>query len=266
MAGRKWTYDEVKLAYFLYCQLPFGQLDSRNKEIQALAKLLDRTAGSVAMKLVNLASLDPSITSTGRIGLKNGSKVDREVWADLSQNWEKFAEDAIDYRHTLEQANPEKVAIALNNLGESLDAPENYFAENRKTLVMQREKQNFFRKAVLSSYQNRCCMTGISEPKLLIASHIVPWSEDPQNRLNPANGLCLSALHDKAFDQHLITLDDDYRIMISRKLKIHCNDHIIRKFFLEIEGREIFLPTRFRPEIKFLKKHQNSFSKGDCDA
>ena len=160
MAGRKWTYDEVKLAYFLYCQLPFGQLDSRNKEIQALAKLLDRTAGSVAMKLVNLASLDPSITSTGRTGLKNGSKIDREVWEDLSQNWEKFAEDAIDYRYTLEQAHSEKVATTLNSLGERHDAPENYFAENRKTVVMQREKQNFFRKAVLSSYQNRCCMTG----------------------------------------------------------------------------------------------------------
>ncbi|WP_374517692.1 HNH endonuclease [Undibacterium squillarum] len=256
MAGRKWTYDEVKLAYFLYCQLPFGQLDSRNKEIQALAKLLDRTAGSVAMKLVNLASLDPSITSTGRTGLKNGSKIDREVWEDLSQNWEKFAEDAIDYRYTLEQAHSEKVATTLNSLGERHDAPENYFAENRKTVVMQREKQNFFRKAVLSSYQNRCCMTGISEPKLLIASHIVPWSEDPQNRLNPSNGLCLSALHDRAFDQYLISLDDDFRVILSSKIKSMRKNDFVRNMFFEIEGKIIELPKKFSPAKEFLSMHR----------
>lgn len=47
-------------------------------------------------------------------------------------------------------------------------------------------------------------MSGLAEPRLLIASHIVPWSKDKTNRLNPSNGLCLSAIHDRAFDQGFI--------------------------------------------------------------
>jgi len=64
----RWTREQLKLAFHLYCQLPFGKLHSRNAEIVELAQLIGRTPGAVAMKLVNFASLDPAITSTGRAG------------------------------------------------------------------------------------------------------------------------------------------------------------------------------------------------------
>jgi len=54
-----------------------------------------------------------------------------------------------------------------------------------------------------------------SIPELLIASHIIPWARDDKNRMNPANGLCLNALHDKAFDKGLITITPDFVVRIS---------------------------------------------------
>lgn len=64
-------------------------------------------------------------------------------------------------------------------------------------------------------------MTGISISELLIASHIKPWkvSNNEDEKTNPRNGLCLNALHDKAFDRGLITIDKNYKIIVSSKLK-----------------------------------------------
>lgn len=60
----RWTRAQLKLAFYWYCQLEFGKLHSRNRDIIELAQLIGRTPGAVAMKLVNFASLDPAITST----------------------------------------------------------------------------------------------------------------------------------------------------------------------------------------------------------
>ena len=88
MATVLWTKEQLKLAYHLYCQLPFGKLHSRNKEIVQLASLIGRTPGAVAMKLVNFASLDPKITGSGRRGLGNASDLDREVWSEFHADWD----------------------------------------------------------------------------------------------------------------------------------------------------------------------------------
>ena len=66
---------------YLYCQLPYGRLHARTPEIIALAARLGRTPSSVAMKLVNFASLDPIQQQRGRVGLKGASAGDRAMWA-----------------------------------------------------------------------------------------------------------------------------------------------------------------------------------------
>ncbi|MCG3171790.1 MAG: hypothetical protein CALGDGBN_03488 [Pseudomonadales bacterium] len=53
----KWSREQLKLAFHLYCQLPFGRLHSGNPEIIELAAVIGRTPGALAMKLVNFASL-----------------------------------------------------------------------------------------------------------------------------------------------------------------------------------------------------------------
>lgn len=250
MTTSRWTKEQLKLAFHLYCQLPFGKLHSRNPEIIKLAKLIGRTPGAVAMKLVNFASLDPAITSTGRTGLGNAGSLDREVWAEFHAGWEKLAVECEFLRRNLDAGVP-----AVDEADELL-VPEDFAGETRKVVTEQRIKQTFFRRAVLSSYRGRCCMSGLSEPRLLIASHIVPWSKDKANRLNPSNGLCLSAIHDCAFDKGLITLTDDFKIVVSKELK-RKKEPFITDVLLPLEGRMIEPPERFAPQPEFVAWHRN---------
>jgi putative restriction endonuclease len=249
MTTNRWTKEQLKLAFNLYCQLPFGRLHSRNPEIIQLAKLIGRTPGAVAMKLVNFASLDPAITSTGRTGLGNAGLLDKEVWAEFHADWEKLAVECELLRRNLDAGAP-----MIDEADEQL-LPEDYTGETKKVVTEQRIKQNFFRRAVLSSYRGRCCMSGLSEPRLLIASHIVPWSQDKTNRLNPSNGLCLSAIHDRAFDKGLITLTDDFKVVVSKELK-HKKDSFITEVLLPLEGRAIEPPERFAPQPEFVAWHR----------
>ncbi|MGH8454093.1 MAG: HNH endonuclease, partial [Nevskiales bacterium] len=147
-------------------------------------------------------------------------------------------------------------SLALSSEVEDLDETEDYTGETKTVLVEQRIKQAFFRRAVLSSYRGRCCMTGLSESRLLMASHIVPWSKDKANRLNPRNGLCLSAIHDKAFDKGLIALTDDLRIIVSSELKQR-DETFVKEVILSMDGRAIERPERFVPSYEFIARHRS---------
>jgi putative restriction endonuclease len=224
MATGLWTKEQIKLAFHLYCQLPYGRIHGRNPEIVALAKVIGRTADAVAMKMLNIASLDPAITGSGRSGLGNASALDPAI----------------------DESELENEALM----------PDDFTGETRQVLTTQRIKQHFFRRAVLSSYRGRCCMSGLSDARLLIASHIVPWSSDKANRLNPSNGLCLSAIHDRAFDKGLIALDDDFRIMVSDDLKRR-DDRFVKEVLLPLDGQMIEAPERFAPQPAFITWHRN---------
>ncbi len=249
----RWTHDQLKLAFYLYCQLPFGRLHSHNPEIIELAKLIGRTPSAVAMKLVNFASLDPEIISTGRSGLGNASSLDRKIWEEFHADWDGLAAECNRLMATLHKSI-ETTPVTTLDLDEAVGL-EDFSGETRRVVTEQRIKQHFFRRAVLSSYRGRCCMSGLSEPRLLVASHIVPWSKDKANRLNPRNGLCLSAIHDKAFDKGLITLSDDYRVLVSSEM-LHSEDHFIKSVILPLNGRPIELPERFVPDISFVARHR----------
>jgi putative restriction endonuclease len=112
---------------------------------------------------------------------------------------------------------------------------------------------------VLASYGARCCISGLAEPRLLVASHIVPWSMDAHNRLNPQNGLCLSALHDKAFDIGLLTVLPDYTVRVSAQLKQAKVDSFTREALVAFDGRAIAMPERFKPHAEFLESHARRF-------
>ena len=251
--NNRWSREQLKLAFHLYCQLPFGKLHSRNAEIVELAQLIGRTPSAVAMKLVNFASLDPAITSTGRAGLGNAGSLDREIWEEFQANWEGLAVECNRLRTALVESQGQVPTPALD--ADEVAGLEDFTGETRRVVTEQRIKQHFFRRAVLSSYRGRCCMSGLSEPRLLIASHIVPWSKDKANRLNPRNGLCLSAIHDKAFDKGLIALSDDFTVLVSTELK-RSENVFIQAVILPLDGQPIELPERFVPDATFVARHR----------
>ena len=108
---------------------------------------------------------------------------------------------------------------------------------------------------ILATYEVQCCITGLNIPDVLRASHITRWAEDKENRLNPANGLCLSATYDAAFDRNLISFDEDYRMILSPALKEFYSNIAFQTQFKAYEGQKISLPKRFCPDQVLLTKH-----------
>lgn len=253
--GQKlWTRDELILAVNLYCKLPFGKMHKGNSEIIRFAGLIGRTPSSIALKLGNFASFDPTLKERGIKGASNASKLDKQIWDEFYNNW-----DAALFASEEMLAKTKRTTIERINKIETADLPKE--GKEKERIVKTRVNQSIFRTVVLATYNNSCCITGINNPELLIASHIVPWSKDEKNRLNPMNGLCLNALHDKAFDSGLITISaDDYTIMISSKLKKKNATQSIEQNFLNMEGKVIHLPDKFLPAKELLKVHNEFFA------
>lgn len=89
----------------------------------------------------------------------------------------------------------------------------------RKGLVTSRVGQGYYRQQLLEKFRGKCPLTGCSIRSILIASHIIPWSEaDDSQRLDPENGILLSPNADALFDKHLISFDDNGELLISSKI------------------------------------------------
>ncbi|KPP96515.1 putative restriction endonuclease [Erythrobacter sp. HL-111] len=255
---RRWTEDETRLALYLYFQLPFGQLHQKNPEIQKLAIMIDRSPSSVAMKLANFASLDPKITATGRRGLSGASEQDRMIWAEFESDWSGQIANIESKIEKLSKSAKNKVKEKI----EPFLFPDINSPSERQILSQRRIGQEFFRRAVLANFEYCCCITGIAEPSLLIASHIIPWAENERLRHNPANGLALSPTFDRAFDIGLIGVDEDRRLLVSENLKNHPNK-ATREFFTPFSGKRISDPIRFHDSNDFLEWHRRERFKGE---
>jgi predicted restriction endonuclease len=128
-----------------------------------------------------------------------------------------------------------------------------------QTTTIARKGQSFFRRTVLSSYNQKCCICGLDLKQLLVASHIIPWSVREKTRLDPHNGLSLCVLHDKLFDKGLLTLEDTFKVRISPQVE-KSNSTVVRHMIFAYQGKIISLPTRFMPDHKYLQWHyQNVF-------
>lgn len=250
---RNWSREELILAFNLYCKTSFGRIHTSNPEVISLAELLKRSPSSVAWKLANFASLDTSIEQKGA---SHASKRDAEIYEEFCHNWENLSFEGNILLAKYTGKKVEEIAgihtIPLPKEG-----------KERRTVVKVRVNQNFFRETILAAYDYKCCITGLSIPELLIASHIIPWSVDQQNRVNPRNGLCLNALHDKAFDKGLLTITTDFKVKLSLAIKILPDDSSYKDFLQKFDNKLIRLPTRFSPNPSFLARHNREFFKNE---
>lgn len=250
MQKNNWSKEELILALYWYCtKITFSKIKYTKPEVIELANLVKRSPSAAAYKLVNFARLDPVLKARGVKGMSRGSKAEEPVWNEFYGNWDELA-------YTAEKIIAERKSSSVEKISgiETKDLPRE--GKERLALVKVRLNQEFFRKTVRLSYQNKCCVTGISNLELLVASHIKPWSKDLKQAANPENGLCLNALHDKAFDKGLISLSDDLRIILSPVLIKKKKDEWIKKYFLPYSGQEIIKPVRFMPNCEFLEYHR----------
>lgn len=116
--------------------------------------------------------------------------------------------------------------------------------------------QRAFRKLILEIYGNRCCLTGIDLPEVNRASHIIGWAERKETRMDPRNGLCLSATYDAAFDRKLISFDEKFRLVLSKQIRNHVPSEALEIHFLSRAGQQLELPTRYHPLGEYLEAHR----------
>ena len=250
MSVLKWSHDELVLAFNLYCKVPFTKINTRNREIIELSRILGRSVSAVALKLANFARLDPALQLRNIAGMRHGAKAEIEIWRDFQNHWEELGYESEELLAKFKGVPLERsTRINLDNIPRQ--------GKERERVVRVRVNQKFFRDAVLASYEHKCCITGLNVPDLLIASHIIPWAKSKKHRMNPSNGLCLNALHDKAFDRGFITITNDFEVKISPALESAEPAEIVERFFLPYAGKQIRLPQRFLPDVSFLKYHNN---------
>lgn len=242
--GKAWTRDELIIAFELYCRTPFRKTKAGNPEVRRIAHLLERTPASVARKLGNFGAFDPQLRQAGISGLKHGSRLDREVWEEFHRDWNSLVLAAYQLRRSIGEPGDESDAF-MPPSGPS----------ERQRLSRERIHQSFFRAAILSGYDARCCITGISIPECLVASHIVPWSCNEGLRTDPSNGLCLSATFDRLFDAGLITIERELTVKASPRLR-SSQDRPVSTLIACYHGKPISRPARFLPSEDHLAWHR----------
>lgn len=248
--SRKWTKEESVLALALYCKIPFGKINKNHPQVIELAKLLGRTPAAVSMKMGNFGRFDDELAQKGIYGLSHGSAMDKVVWDEYHLDMQALS-------HAVDQIPYMQELMSADDLAMPLPA-----GKTKTTKVQARVNQGFFRSAVLSAYNKKCCITGLDVPTLLIASHIKPWKDsDPKTeRTNPCNGLSLNTLHHEAFDNGIFTIDTDYRIIVSKVAKERYTSDVFHDFFEKYEGGTITLPERFLPSKEMIEYHNSKLS------
>lgn len=244
-SGTKWRREELILAFALYCRIPFSRVNSRNPEIIRIAEIIGRKPSAVNFKVGNFGSFDPQLKKRGIDGLSHASKLDKAIWEEFNENLPELAAQAFIIENKM--SGNENIILP--------DEPEREGGETIRP-TRQRINQKFFRETILAAYNGNCCITGINIPAVLVASHIKPWAEcSPKEQLNPRNGLCLNALHDRAFDRGLITITGDFRIKISGEIRAIKNA-AAQKWLCNFDGQKINLPDKFMPSANFLAWHE----------
>jgi putative restriction endonuclease len=215
-------------------------MHSRNESVIDLAQQLGRTPSSIALKLVNFASLDKVHQSRGIAGMSNSSKLDKEIWNAVHADWNLLIELSPD--------------LGASEVG--YDEPAWTGATNASAIIKIRKGQQFFRSCVLSKYKFSCAITGIKCPELLRASHIIPWRVREDTRVEPRNGICLNTLHDAAFDRGLVTFDNKLKLVLSNRLKEQMPVLVFDQMFKAYEGQSLTKPERFAPSEEYFDFHR----------
>ena len=236
----KWTREETIVAFNVYCKIPFKSSSKTHPLIIKYANLLNRTPSALNMKIGNIGRLDPDLYKKGISGLVHGAKMEEEIWKEFRENPEQLAYESEKIISKLQGKSIEKI-IDTNDLPQG---------KEREIIIKQRINQSFFRMTVLSSYNNRCCISGIGN---------IGWSENTANRTNPQNGLCMNSFFHKAYDKHLLGITPDMRIVVSEELLQGSTEISFFNYLKTIDGKKILLPDKFLPQKELLEIHYNKF-------
>jgi putative restriction endonuclease len=147
-----------------------------------------------------------------------------------------------------------ETAIETHNKIENDD----YFADDKMSFVKIRAQQNEFSKSVKLAYNYSCGICGIKNKEFLIGSHIIPWADNKEIRLDPSNGICLCVFHDRAFDRGFIYIDNGFKVHVTTSV---IDDEILIEKLNAFENKKIFVPKDNKPKIDYLEYHYSNIFK-----
>ena len=252
--GSPWQREELILAFDLYCRIPFNKTKKNNPAVIELSKLIGRTPSSVARKLGNFGAFDPMLQQRNITGLIHTSKGDAAIWDEFNNNWNGLVWEAESLRERF-------ASLQLDTNKQAVSAPPKLKrpsgASERIVERKERVHQSFFREAIVTSYEQTCCITGLRIRECLIASHIIPWRESEEHRTDPRNGLCLSATFDRLFDRGLITISQDYTVLVSKSL-LNSQDRQTVEQIGKYHEKPMIPPARFMPLPDYLAWHREN--------
>ena len=194
---------------------------SYTEKIRRALQYLGRNESSVKFRFGNFDNF-----RKGAGGFANGGTHARKTWDKYQENPSEMAD----------------LAISLFNGGQ-VGSTSNSESEM----------------ATLTCAGNRCCVTGISEPMFLIASHIKPWSVcEAKEKTDVHNALCLNTFHDSLFDKYRMTVNESMEIIYDPKLEDCIPEKTYRSMIQEYT--EIKVNESNKPATKYLDYHNNRFT------
>ena len=255
MSRRNWSRQEtlMALAFYLCPPLPRKNWDDSDAEVQLFAEAISRKVSAVCFKIANLKACDPNRSGNG---FTHAATMDAQVMSEY------LAEPDATMSEAMWELGQIGILISydgeIETSGSSRPTTEQQLGLERTAQVSTRVNQDYFRSVLLSNYGGACCLTSIDIPALLTASHIKPWAAaTPSERLMSSNGILLNALHDRAFDRGLITLDDRYHVVVSSRVPhTPTNDQWLYAF----DGKKITLPRSDEstwPSLDFIHYHND---------
>ena len=247
----KWTREETIVAFSIYCKIPFKNSSKTHPMIIKYANILGRSPSALNMKVGNIGRLDSTLKEQGIIGLLHGAKMEEDVWNEFYGNPELLAFES---EKIIAQLSNQSIEVSTGIKTDDLPK-----GTERDIIIKQRINQSFFRSTVLSAYNFHCCISGVNVTELLEACHIVDWSQDERNRINPQNGLCMNSFFHKAYDKYLLGITPDMRIVVSEELLSGSIDTSFLDYLKTLNGRKILLPDKFLPQKELLAIHHDKF-------
>ncbi len=148
------------------------------------------------------------------------------------------------------ESDPDEVAA----FRKQLEQQSYEVADSTATIKTRGSAQKAFAGAVKANYEYRCAITGVMTNDFLVASHIVPWSEDQSIRLDPSNGICLSLLVDRAFEKGYLQIENDLTIRIDWDRV--GNDQALRSQLEAYNGQKLSAPTKGAPRPEHLQRRR----------
>lgn len=183
----------------------------------------------------------------------HSSKLDRKIWEEFHNDWNLLVTEAEHLKNELGLAT-----VGQNEIQMDINRPQG--PSEIITTQKSRTHQAFFREAILSSYENTCCITGLRIKECLVASHIIPWCVSEEHRTDPRNGLCLSATFDHLFDRGLIAITSRLCLAVSSVL-LNSKDKKTHDIICFYHGAAMIKPRKFLPLTSYLEWHQRNVFK-----